>query len=195
MSQKEVSNWEKATVIATVIIALTTIVQSAVIIVSLLLIGYQLRQQVELTKATNSQAAVAQASALDSLFFQNAEVDKLWLKGTQGFEKEIEDKELEQDRYEVMVDTYLTFYENLYIQHRKGLLDDDVYVVWDKDFQSFVKQSHLEKYWDDEKREVYHPDFRKHVDELIYAEHPELRNHIDELIDELIRQNQSVPAR
>lgn len=155
-------DWEKLSHIAAVVTATVAVIQVSFVITSLLLIWSQLRQQVKLAKAANTQAAVSQVVPLNLQLVQNPEVDKIWLKGV----KDETMDAVEQDRYQTLIDTFLIFYENLYWQHKSGLLDDNIYVAWDNDFKYFIKQTHLEKFWS-KKRDAYHPEFAAHVDDLI----------------------------
>jgi hypothetical protein len=148
-------NWEKRSQQATVL-------QTAVVVISLIIIWYQLRQQVRLTRAANTQAAVAQVMPLNLQLVQNREVNELWLKGN----REEQMSDVERDRYLTLMDTFLIFYENLFWQHHNGLLDDNIYNAWDVDFKYFIRQTHLEKEWN-RKRDAYHEEFRNHVDDLI----------------------------
>ena len=115
-----------------------------------------------MARAANTQSAVAQSATLNLLLIQNLEAENLWLKGVKG----VQMNEVEQDQYEGLLATFLTFYENLYWQHHRGLLDDDIYTAWDNDLKNFVSETHLERYWN-KRKNSYHEDFRNHVDDLI----------------------------
>lgn len=163
MNQQKVSGWEKASTIA-------TFLQTGAVVVSLVFIVYQLHQQTKLSRAANVQALVNLVTPLN-LKVTDREMTELWLKGEEGIDKVVDAKErdVERERYETLVASYMIFYENVYSQYHKGLLDDDIYKGWDKDLESFIEDHQLEKHWDEWKGS-YHKDFSGHVDEIIKAQ-------------------------
>ena len=139
-----------------------------VVIASVILILLQLRQQTKLTSAANTQSLVELILPLNMEMVKDKELTRLWLKGARGFDGgEVTDGEIEADRYDTLIASFLIFHENVYLQHRKGLLDDDIYAAWDNDLDYMVRLQHLDKYWDDGKKSKYHPDFSRHVEDLI----------------------------
>jgi Asp-tRNA(Asn)/Glu-tRNA(Gln) amidotransferase A subunit family amidase len=164
MTLEKVSGWEKASTIATCI-------QAVVVVVSLFLIWFQLRQQTKVTRAANTQASVALTSPLNLELAKNPELAKLWLEGAKGFEKGVEVKqdELRSTQYEALLAYLLIFHENLYAQHQQGLLDEAISDAWDKDLRDFIEYHHLERHWD-EMRDAYQKDFREYVDRIIESQ-------------------------
>ena len=147
---------------------LATVLQLVVLVLSVILIRNQLEQQAMLTRAANTQALVNLVSPINLQLSQNGEIAELMLRGRKGFAKEVQKREVEEDRYTTALASYLIFYENMYAQHQKKLLDYDVYVGWDKDLEAFVDRELLEKYWDGWK-DLYQPAFSSRVTELIDA--------------------------
>jgi hypothetical protein len=161
MSNGNTSNWEKASTIA-------TIVEAIVVIASLYFIWSQLQFQTKLTQASNSQSIAGLYLPIGMLLAEHPEMSKLWLKGTKEFAPEvtITDKEIEEDQYYTLIGMFLIFYENAYLQYDKQLLDKDIYDAWNEDLKGFIKEQHLEKYWD-KRKNLYHPKFREHVNAVI----------------------------
>jgi hypothetical protein len=156
---------------AAVVSAVAAIAQVIIVVVSLIFIYEQLKgqtdqlkQQTELTKAANAQALVGLDMPSNLQEIEHPEVAKLWVDGRKGVVPK--DNEVAQEQYDTLLATALTFHENLYLQHDKHLLDEDIYNAWNKDLTKFVCGQHLEDYWN-KNRGLYHPTFSAHVDDLI----------------------------
>lgn len=116
----------------------STIAQTVLVVVSLGLILYQLRQNAELTKAANAQALVEHAGSFNALLIQNSDLADLWY----GAGRDIEHAN-DARRYREMLVQWLIFHENIYYQHRKKLLDDAVYMSWRLDLKSTVQRHNI----------------------------------------------------
>ena len=157
---------------AAVVTALVAVLQLVAVLISFHYIqkqldaqNAQLQQQTDLTKAANAQALVGLAMPSNLQEIEHPEVAKLWIKGEK---KGAKFNEVEADQYETLLATELTFHENVFIQCKNKLLDDEIYTAWDEDLKDLVKDQQIEGYWD-RMRWAYHEMFRKHVDELIHA--------------------------
>lgn len=170
MSPKKVSGWEKASTVA-------TFLQLLVVGISLLFIGYQLRQQklqldqqVKLSRAANTQSLVDLVTPLNLKVTERGMAD-VWVKGEDGINKVSNpvEREIEKQEYASMIGSYLDFYENAYWQYRNGLLDENIYNGWDKDLADFIEERKMAKHWD-EYRDVYNKEFSDHVYEIIKSQ-------------------------
>jgi hypothetical protein len=170
MCTKSISRWEKLTTTA-------SFLQLLVVAISLIFIGYQLRQQkleldreVNLSKAANMQSLVALITPLN-LRLSEREMAALWSSGPAEIDKlpNQKDRETKKKQYDSMIGSFLDFYENAYLQYRKGLLDADVFKGWDRDLEGFIAERQLAKNWD-EYRDYYHKDFSDHVYGIIAAQ-------------------------
>lgn len=141
--------------------------QLVVVSLSAVLIWSQLRQQTSLTRAANSQALANLVSPMNMELVRNAEIAELWQRHSKGSDKPIEKPEVEEEQYTALLATYLIFYENMYIQHERKLLDDDVFEGWEKDLEDLIESQPLEKYWDTDQKNLYEPTFSDHVARLL----------------------------
>lgn len=117
---------------------LSTIVQSILVITSLVFIWFQLRQSAELTKAANAQALVEHFTNFNALLMENPDVASLWYaKG-----KQLQ-KEEEFLRYRELLILWLIFHENVYYQYSRRLLDQQIYQSWYIDLQDTVREHNL----------------------------------------------------
>jgi hypothetical protein len=154
------------------VMAVTSVAQLLVVVFSLYFINSQLKtqnaqlqQQTDLTKAANAQTLVALDMPGNLQEVEHPEVAKLWLKGERGAKFK---DDIESDQYDTLLATELTFHENVFIQCKNKLLDDEVYTAWHEDLKNLIRSQHLEDFWADAKWS-YHELFRNHVDELLRA--------------------------
>ncbi|HXU37713.1 MAG TPA: hypothetical protein VN937_15230 [Blastocatellia bacterium] len=143
--------------------------QLVVVSLSAFFIWSQLSQQTSLTRAANSQALVNLVGPMNMELVRNAEIAELWQRHSRRSEKPLEKTEVEEQQYAGLLATYLIFYENMYIQHERKLLDDDVFDGWEKDLEDLVESQPLEEYWDTDQKNYYVPAFSNHVARLLEA--------------------------
>jgi hypothetical protein len=163
MSDEEVSSWQKASTIANYL-------EVAAVVISLGIIIFQLHQQTKLSRAANAQSLVNLITPLN-LKVTEREMAELWVKGEAGIDQ-LSDKQeqlVQRERYEQLLASYMTFYENVYSQNEAGLLDPQVYSAWDKDLASFIEAQKLKQHWNEWKGS-YRKDFSDHVDQIIRAQ-------------------------
>lgn len=149
-------DWGKAANVATV-------VEAFVVIVSVVFIWIQLRRQTELTKAANNQALVEIWSPFNLQLIQNEDLMRLWLNGAQNLK---EADPLKRRQYQSLLIWYLLFHENIFYQHKKGLLDEVVYKTWKNSLEDFVKEHQLGLQWES-LGDICQVEFRNHIAELI----------------------------
>jgi hypothetical protein len=161
MTDKRESWWER-------VASLATIIQAVAVLVSLWIIWGQLQQQTDLAKANNVRELASFSSVLDLELARNEEMANLWLNGLNNREGQslAKDEHAADFRYGRLLSSFLIFYENMYSQHRKGLLDETIYTAWEADLASFVEENLWQTHWR-KVRDLYTLDFRNHVDALI----------------------------
>jgi hypothetical protein len=167
---QKANGWQKAQSIA-------TWVQVIIVVVSVYLIRSQLNQQklylaqqVNLSRAANTQALVNLITPLNLKVTDRA-MAELWVKGDEGIDKvsDVTEREIQREQYHSLVASNMVFYENVYAQFRDGLLDKDIYDGWDKDLAAFIAKHKIAKRWSGWK-ELYRKDFSDHVDQIIAAQ-------------------------
>lgn len=155
---------------------LATVLQLFVVMLSLLLIWLQIKQQtrsieqqgqsleqqaesieqqsksmqlqVELTRAASTQALANMVLPMGIELWKNEELMVLTLNGPNRFQRPVSAGKVKEERYQTYLATSLIFYENMYSQHDHHLLDDDIYSGWVNDLKNFVNEEGLERYWD-----------------------------------------------
>jgi hypothetical protein len=117
---------------------ISVIVQAFLIVISLGLIWYQLRESSKLAKAANVQSLTEQAAAFNALLYENEELSKLWYSYGRGL-----DTNIKKQRYKEMMVQWLIFHQNIYYQRKNRLLDTEIYQPWLEDLKFTVKYHNL----------------------------------------------------
>ncbi len=123
----------------------------------------QLKQQTDLARFANTQALVALASPFTLEMAKNIEMAELWAITAEQWENLYDGK---KQQHKSMIIWWLVFYENIFFQAERELLDKDIYVGWKKDIDAFVDEQLVEKHWSSV-RTKYHDKFVVYIDELI----------------------------
>ena len=127
----------------------------------------QLNQQVELSRAANTQAL---ANLIIPLNVRVTEPGKaqLWIKGEDGINKvsDTTERAVQTQQYRKLVASYMVFYENVYSQCLAGLLDEEIYNGWDHHLADFSEEHRKDRHWDQWKH-LYHKGFSNRVSQII----------------------------
>ncbi len=142
-----------------------TVMQLLVVPLSFYFIWSQLEQQANLVRAANSQALANTIIPMNMELARNNELTDLMYRVSRDFRPPLK-REVEEDRYQTVIASYLIFYENVHLQHRKGLLDPDLYLGWERDLRNFVRDDGFNEYWKSA-RGSYRQDFAELVDRLL----------------------------
>ena len=167
MSNQSISGWQKASTIATWVQVIIVACSGYLIWSQLSQQKLYLAQQVNLSRAANTQALVNLITPLNLRVTDRA-IAELWVKGDDGIDKvsDIHEQEIQREQYQTLLASNMVFYENVYAQFRAGLLDKDIYEGWDKDLADFIEEHNIAKHWSKWKG-LYRKDFSDHVDQII----------------------------
>lgn len=143
--------------------SIATIAEAIFVIISVLLIWRELRENVKLAKAANTQSLVELSSPFNLQLVQDRQMAELWVHGTAKF---AEMDEVDKCRYENLLVWWLILHENIYYHWRSGLLDEASYEPWARDLEHFVSAKNLGQHWG-QMGSVFQPEFAAHVHQLI----------------------------
>ncbi len=149
-------DWAKAANIATV-------VESIVVVVSVVFIWIQLRLQTKLTRIANTQALVEISSPFNLELIKDPAMSALWIKGSKDYDSF---DEVKQYQYKSLLIWWLIFQKNIFYQNQERLLDEKIYASWDYDLRFFVMHQRLGERWD-ELKDAFQVEFRDYVTSLI----------------------------
>lgn len=150
------TDWDDAANIA-------TIIEAAVVIVSVLFIWLQIKQQTKLTRVARAQDLVNLSSPFNLDLVKDERLALLWSNGSAGYNNFPEGKKA---RYKNMLIWWLIFHENIYYQKNEGLLDENIYNSWQADLEFFIRKQPLAPVWP-ELEGAFEKKFREHVTTLI----------------------------
>ena len=108
--------------------AIAEIISAVAVIVSLLYVGYEVRQNTAAVKSTAFQSI----NDAEDLFWQSisgdAELSALWEAGMEGGLEALEPAQRSQ--YTITVRHMIYLYQNVHYQQRKGVVDDELWSAW-----------------------------------------------------------------
>ena len=156
--------------------SISTIAQAFIVLISLGYIAWQIRQNVFLAKASNTNALTEQVSAFNTLLFQDGKLAELWYGYGANYDYMTVQERLQ---YREMLLQWMLLHENIYYQWVKGLLDDTIYNSWKHDL-AFTVQWHNVDVFLGEIDQLFKGVFAEHIHKMkkITVE----KGHIEKLI-------------
>lgn len=134
------------------------------VILSLLYLAIQIRQNTRTVRAASHHAAVSTGNDLNTLLSEpeNARIVLAGIAGLDSLSPE------EQFRYTLLMRSVLAFYEDVFFQFREGQVDAE---FWESRAQALLVglESPGALEWWNENARFYHPAFRKAVATLLAA--------------------------
>ena len=143
---------------------IVSIVQGLFVIVSVFFIWYQIRERNRLSRAAVTQSLVALSSPFLIQLSQDRNLAELWVNGTKNYEAM---DEVERFRYQQLLFWWLILHENIYYQHRNGLVDEQLYQGWKVELQEFIRTKQLGLFWDKDMKRFFRTEFRQAVERTI----------------------------
>ena len=143
--------------------SIAIIALGALLVVSLVLVWYQLRESTRLVRAANTQKLVELSSPFNLRLAQDRALMELCMRGGEHFD---ELDEVDRARYITVLSWWLTLHENIYHQWRSGLIDPDTFASWTRDLEYWARRQRLRTVWP-ELGSYYEASFAQHVTELI----------------------------
>jgi len=132
-------------------------------LISLWFVYAELRDQSQVIKAGNAQALVELTHPSNLALAKDAELSKLWERGTTNYAGLTDD---EKPRYRRLWTMYLNVLENAHFQRQMGLIDERFYATWENDLARNRKP--LKEVWPDLK-DLVSLEYAQHVDQILAA--------------------------
>jgi hypothetical protein len=140
-----------------------TIIGGLALLISVLLLLFELRENNRLTRAANNQALVELSSPFNMGLIQDRNMAELYVRGS---EKYHEMDEVDQYRYRSLVIWWLIVHENIYYQWRRRLLDNRSFKPWASDLRMFIRLQNLQMIWG-EIRDLLQDQFAAYIDRIL----------------------------
>ena len=153
-------NWEA-------IIAVAEVVGAIAVVLSLIYVATQIKQNTEASRAQSINQINGQYGALMSQIATNGDLAKIYRKATDG-------EELEPDetvRYTAYLSAFFAFIEEIYLLHRSGIYEED---LGEGDAVEFLGPSVRRllasptavRWWKEESRNIYVPELCDSVNRI-----------------------------
>jgi hypothetical protein len=139
------------------IAAIAAIAESLFVVVSVVLIVVQLQRQTELARAANFQSTFELSSPFNLELIRDRDFARLWLQGPDAADP------VDVFRHESLITWWLLLHENIYFQWKRGLLDNEAYLPWDRDLLDFMERTNLYRTWP-KIRGFYQEGFASHIE-------------------------------
>lgn len=138
--------------------ALFQIAGSAALVVSVLFLFRELRENNRLTRAANVQALVGLSGPFYMALVQDRQLAELFARGVR--KAALDD--VDRLRYQNLLIWWLTFYENIFYQRRQRLLDRRAFEPWRRELGVFLRRQNVASHWADIK-DLFQAEFAAYV--------------------------------
>jgi hypothetical protein len=145
---------------------LAEIVGGVAVVVSLIYLGVQVRNQNIEARASALQDFYVGWRESTSVFTDESLVE-LAVKGDKDFESLTETERL---RLFASLHSLIRLFEESYLQHRQDRLDPELWAAMNRQFSQLFASSIYQRYWE-KRSDWYHIDFQNHVDDIQQTEY------------------------
>jgi len=137
------------------------IIAAVTVVVSLIYVALQIRQNTHVLKITAAQAYVGIYNTFTSDLI-TSEVANIWYKGVQDFAS-LKDSEVVQ--FSALAGQVMRIFESAFSQWRRGALEDQLWLANVNSIRDSLAMPGLQQWWQFRKT-WYSEDFRRFVDDL-----------------------------
>ena len=135
------SGWSNAVQIAANI---ATIINSIVVIASLIYLARQVKISTKTTKGTTYQTIINGVAGIEARISQDEELARIYKLGSEDQSK-LDD--IEKVRFNELISSFFNFYENLYFQAKEHLVDKELWEGWRANILEDLKKPGIEDWW------------------------------------------------
>ncbi len=132
------------------------------VIVSLVYLAMQIRQNTRSVRSAAYQAAVASSVDIATKFASSETLSETFSKGFRNYETL---QGPERHRFGAYAYGLFRSYENLFYQHAQGAIESDLWVGFHNMPQRDINETGFAAWWD-RQRNVFSPEFQRYVDRL-----------------------------
>lgn len=151
---------------------IATIINSVVVVVSLLYLARQVKISTKSTRGATYQTIISGVASIETRISQDDNTARIYKLGTEVPEQL---NDIEMVRFNELISSFFNFYENLYFQAKEDLLAPELWEGWSKNLMDDLNKVGVAAWWEDRKV-FYSESFRRYVDERkpvkIIAENP-----------------------
>lgn len=152
------------------------IVSGIAVIISLIYLAIQIRTNTEAERSATYQSIVSDFGALNNTMASTPELSHLFVEGMENYLQLTPDQKA---RISQIFFQCFRYFENMFYQHRKGYLDEEVWIGWKRLMLTYYSRPGFQTWWS-HRREVFSEPFAKFLEtekpDRIIATYHEISN-------------------
>jgi hypothetical protein len=125
------------------------------VVISLLYLAMQIRKNTEAERTSTYQAIVSDFGALNNTMASTPELSHLFVQAMENYHQLSSD---EKARISQLFFQCFRFFENMFYQHRKGYIDEEVWTGWKRLMLTYHSRPGFQTWWE-HRRDVYSEPF------------------------------------
>lgn len=145
--------------------AAAEVVGAVAVVVSLIYLALQVKSNTESTRTSTYQSVVAEFGELNRSMASTPDMSMLFIRGMEDFESLTPD---ERARCSQLFFVCFHNFENMYYQYRKGYLEYDVWIGWQRIMLAYYARPGFQVWWS-QRSDV----FNTHFVEFLRTERPD----------------------
>ena len=138
-------------------------ISAVAVILSLVYVGLQIRQNTTATQTASAQAYVADINELVGLINSSPKLADVMHQGANGLSS-LKDGDL--IRFMAFTDTNFMTYQALHLQWQKGTLDENLLDTYKHTITALLQHKGQQEWWE-LRRHWFNPDFQKYIEKAI----------------------------
>jgi len=133
------------------------IISSIAVIISLIYLAIQIRQNTDAERTTTYQSIVSDFGALNISMASTPELSDMFVRGLEDFNQF---KPAERARISQAFFQCFRYFENMFYQHHRGYLDEEIWTGWKRLILTYYSRPGFQTWWEFRK-DVYSEPFVK----------------------------------
>ena len=125
------------------------------VVISLVYLAIQIRMNTEAERTSTYQSIVSDFGAMNNTMASTPELSHLFVQAMENYQQLNSDQKA---RISQMFFQCFRFFENMFYQHQKGYLDDEVWIGWKRLMLTYFGRPGFQTWWE-HRREVYSEPF------------------------------------
>ena len=142
------------------------VVSAVAVVLSLIYVGSEIRQNTISTQLSNAYSAVT-LSSTSSQWLSDSEFAATYAVGLRDFSA-LDDTQRIQ--FEGFVSQKLNVWEIVFLSHEQGLIDDAAWGAWEGYFKSQIRSESWRSVWKDSQSDGFQGPFQVHVDTILASD-------------------------
>ena len=131
------------------------IIGSVAVIISIVYLAIQIRTNTEAERTSTYQAVVSDFGALNNTMASTPELSHMFVEAMEDYHQLSSD---EKARISQLFFQCFHYFENMFYQHRKGYLDEEVWTGWKRLMLTYYARPGFQTWWE-HRRDVYSESF------------------------------------